>query len=111
MLAMATKTFVQLVDDMTGEDIEDGKGETVSFALDGTAYTVDLTTKNADKFRGLFQDYIAVAAKAGKTPSVRGAKRSGPDPKDVRAWAKEQGMDVPERGRIPATIMDAYNAK
>lgn len=64
---MAQKVLIQLVSDMTGEAIADGKGETVTFALDGTSYELDLTSKEADKFRGLFQDYIAVARKVGRT--------------------------------------------
>lgn len=109
--AMATKTIIQLVDDIDGTDIADGKGETVSFALDGTAYSIDLTKKNADKFRGLFQDYIAAGSKVGKAPKGRSkATSTGPDPKDVRGWARDNGIDVPDRGRIPATVLDAYNS-
>lgn len=108
---MAKKTIVTLVDDLTGEDIADGKGETVSFALDGKSYELDLTTKNADKFRGLFQDYIAVATKVGRKTRTTQYNNTKTNTKEIREWAKEQGMDVPDRGRLPADVMEAWNKK
>jgi len=107
---MAKKTIVTLVDDLTGEDIADGKGETVSFSLDGKSYEVDLTKKNADKFRGLFQDYIAVASKTGrKTRTTQ--YNSKTNTAEIRAWAKQQGMDVPDRGRLPKEVQEAWDSK
>jgi len=109
---MAQRVVVQLVDDLTGEDIKDGSGETVTFALDGQQYSIDLTTKNADKFRGLFQDYIGVASKVGRKASGRGARsaQGGPAASEVREWARSNGHTVPDRGRIPASVREAYDA-
>lgn len=111
---MAQRVITQLVDDLTGEDIAEGKGETVTYSLDGQNYTIDLTTKNADNFRGLFQDYIAVSQKQGRKSSTRGGSRaqnvSGPSAKELRDWARSNGLDVPERGRIPAAVREAYEA-
>lgn len=109
---MAQKVNIVLVSDLSGEELADGKGETVSFALDGTTYEMDLSNKEADKFRGLFQDYIAAARKAGRTArkaTGRGAQ-SGPAAKDVREWANANGFTVPERGRIPSEVREAYEA-
>lgn len=108
---MAQKVSIQLVSDLTGEEIAEGKGETVTYSLDGTTYEIDLTSKEADKFRGVFQDYIAVARKVGRKTGTAG-KRSQvtSDAKDVRAWANQNGMQVPERGRIPAEIREKYDA-
>jgi len=109
---MAKKTIVTLVDDLTGEDIADGKGETVSFALDGKAYEIDLTKKNADKFRGLFQDYIAVASKVGRKTGTAGKRTSTPNSKEIRDWARSNGFpDIEDRGRIPADVMEAWDKK
>lgn len=109
---MAQRVVVQLVDDLTGEDIEDGGGETITFALDGQQYSIDLTSKNADKFRALFQDYIAVAAKAGRKSGGRGAKstQGGPSARELRDWARSNGHKVPDRGRIPGSVREAYEA-
>ena len=106
---MAQKVITQLVDDIDGKVLADGDGETVSFGLDGTTYEIDLGSKNADKLRGLFQDYIAAGRKTGSKRGAR-AKQTGPSAADVRGWAKEQGMEVPDRGRIPAEVREAYDA-
>jgi hypothetical protein len=108
---MAQRVITQLVDDLTGEDIAEGKGETVSFALDGHQYLIDLTTKNADKFRGLFQDYIAAGSKVGRRTGARGGRsQAGPSAKELRDWARSQGLDVPDRGRIPASVREAFES-
>lgn len=108
---MAQRVITQLVDDLTGDDIVEGKGETVSFALDGQQYSIDLTHKNADKFRGLFQDYIAVASKLGRKSGTRaGRAASGPSARELRDWARSNGLDVPDRGRIPGAVRDAYDS-
>lgn len=112
MPVMAKHEVVVLTDDIDGTEIKDGKGETVSFALDGTTYELDLTTKNADKFRGLFQDYIAAGRKVGRRTGTAGKRTStGPSAKEVRDWARSNGYTVPDRGRIPAEVREAFDAK
>lgn len=108
---MAKKTFVVLTDDIDGSEIEDGKGGTVSFGLEGRNYEIDLSDKNADKLRGLFKDYISVARVVGTKTGTAGKRTQiGPAAKDVRAWAQANGHTVPERGRIPQEVRDAYDA-
>src|SRR5690606_30868159 len=63
---MARKVVEMLVDDLDGTSIEDGSGGTVSFALDGTSYEIDLTAAHAAEFRELFADYVRVARIAGR---------------------------------------------
>jgi hypothetical protein len=106
---MAQKVITQLVDDIDGKVLADGDGETVTFGLDGTTYEIDLSKKNADKLRGVFQDYIAAGRKTGSKTRSR-AKQSGPSAADVRGWAKDNGYSVPDRGRIPADVREAYDA-
>ena len=90
------------VDDTDGTELTDGEGETVTFTLGGHNYEIDLSLKNADKLRGEFQDYIAAGRTmtGSRVQSKSTAKTSTSDAKNARAWAKENNIEVPERGRI-----------
>lgn len=112
---MAQRTRVELVDDIDGKTLKDGAGETVSFALDGSTYEIDLSKRNADKFRDVFQDYIASGRRVGGARTRRvataGARRSrGYDPKAVRKWAASNKIALPARGRIPGAVLERYKA-
>jgi len=108
---MAQKIITQLVDDIDGKELHDGEGETITFALDGTTYEIDLSLKNADTFRGLFQDYIANGRRVGRKAGS-GSKRSGSsNTREIREWAQQQGLDVPARGRLPKAVTDAWEAR
>jgi Lsr2 len=105
---MAQKVQVLLVDDLDGGEAS----ETVSFSLDGTAYEIDLSSENADKLRKDFAEYIDRARK-GSGGGRRRRTRSGPGRErsaEIRAWARQRGHKVSERGRIPATIIVEYDA-
>ena len=103
---MAQKVTVVLEDDLTGGPAE----QTVRFAFDGTDYEIDLNAKNAAAFGKQLAPYLEHARRVGRGPSRRpgrtaaGRQRSG----DIRAWAKEQGLAVSARGRIPASVMEQY---
>ncbi|MGW5773122.1 histone-like nucleoid-structuring protein Lsr2 [Streptomyces longwoodensis] len=107
---MAQKVQVLLLDDLDGGEAD----ETVTFALDGKTYEIDLTTKNADKLRGLLEPFVKNGRRAGRQQSTgrsRGAVSKGngsSDTAEIRAWAKEQGYEVNDRGRVPASIREAY---
>jgi hypothetical protein len=106
---MAQKVQVLLVDDLDGGEAS----ETVSFSLDGTAYLIDLSSDNAGKLRKDFTQYIDHARRDGAGGRRRGRARTGPGRErsaEIRAWAKERGRKVSERGRIPATIIAEYEA-
>lgn len=109
---MAQKTIIQLVDDVDGKELKPGEGETISFALDGTGYEIDLSLKNADKFRGVLQDYIAAGRKVtgsrGRAKAMNNIKQG--NAKLIREWAQAQGLDVPTRGRIPSGVREQYDA-
>src|SRR5687768_16301529 len=107
---MAQKVTVVLVDDIDGGAAD----ETVSFGLDGVAYEIDLSTKNAATFRDSLAQYVGTARKVGSRSSTRGASRrraAGGDNRtaQIREWARANGHKVNERGRIPATVVEAYN--
>ncbi len=105
---MARRVTIELEDDLQGGPAD----ETVQFGLGASAYEIDLSTKNASAFRQRIAPYIEHARKAGGGPRRRtsrttaGRERSG----DIRAWAKEHGIHVSERGRIPASVVEQYEA-
>jgi hypothetical protein len=111
---MAQQVKVLLIDDLDGGDAE----ETVTFALDGTAYEIDLSGKNAEKLRNDLTPYVKVARKAGRTSARSGAapaprRRRTSDAQrnaEIRSWAKAQGKKVSDRGRISADIVQEYEA-
>lgn len=109
---MAQKVITQLVDDIDGKELKEGEGETVTFALDGAQYELDLSKKNADTFRGLFQDYIAAGRKVtgGRGKAAR-KTQSGPSAAEIRDWARSNGHEVPDRGRIPESVREAFDAR
>ena len=104
---MAQKVTVVLEDDLTGGPAD----QTIRFAFEGTDYEIDLNAKNAAKFSRQLAPYVEHARRAGRAQSHRPGRtanrqRSG----DIRAWAKEHGLAVSERGRIPASVVEQYNA-
>lgn len=106
---VAQKVQVLLVDDLDGGEAD----ETVTFALDGKTYEIDLTTANADKLRGLLDAYVKGGRRTGGRASggrgkTRAASGGSQDTAQIRAWAKENGYEVNDRGRVPASIREAY---
>ena len=105
---MAQKVQVILVDDIDGGSAD----ETVSFSLDGVSYEIDLSTKNAAAFRDSLAQYVGTARKVGRSAGRGPARRrsGGGDNRtaQIREWARSNGHKVNERGRIPATVIEAY---
>jgi hypothetical protein len=103
---MAQRTTVILTDDLTGGDAD----ETVRFGFDGKAYSIDLSTKNADKLRKLIAPYVESGRRDGSAPPA--SRRSGTfrvvDPRAVRAWARSNGYEINARGRVSAEIVAAF---
>ncbi len=109
MLAMATKTNVMLVDDLSDEPAD----TTVAFGLDGRDYEIDLTDANASELRETLRKYVDAARKTGTSKTGRASTRrtvTDVDPKAVRAWAAANGREVSSRGRIAAEVVEAYRA-
>jgi hypothetical protein len=105
---MAQKVTVVLEDDLAGGPA----GRTVRFAFEGTDCEIDLNAKNAAAFHKQLAPYLEHARRAGRAQPRRGGRtaanrqRSG----DIRAWAKQHGLVVSERGRIPAGVLERYHA-
>ena len=112
---MAQRVNVVLVDDLDGSDAV----ETVSFALDGVDYEIDLSDQHAAELRDAVSLYVGHARRTGgrrrggrRAGSAGGSSASegGASAADIRAWARENGWDVPERGRVSAEVREAYAA-
>ena len=82
------------------------------FAFDGTDYEIDLTAKNAAAFAKQLAPYLEHARRARRAQPRRGGRTSAGRQRsgDIRAWAKEHGLAVSERGRIPASVLEQYHA-
>jgi uncharacterized membrane protein len=114
---MARREIVELID-----DLDDSKAdETVTFGIDGVQYEIELSTKNANKLRQALQPYVDAGRKVSSSsrtaarPARRGAAAAATranDPEQNRAmreWAKSKKMEISDRGRIPAHIVEAYH--
>jgi hypothetical protein len=113
---MAKKTTVVLVDDIDGGEIDDGKGETVFFALDGVSYEIDLSDSNASKLRDALKPFVDAGRRSAR--GTRSAFAPGRSPRSssredlghVREWLRARGHKVSDRGRIPATLLEEYRS-
>lgn len=107
---MAQRVRVELVDDL---DPSVDADETVSFALDGKSYEIDLSAANAAALRETLAHYVGAARKAGgprRTGGRASVTQLGPSAREIRDWARSNGQDVPDRGRIPESVRQAYDA-
>lgn len=104
---MARKTQVILTDDIDGSEATG----TVSFALDGVAYEIDLNDNNAQQLRDQLGEWASKARRVGGRRNT-GTRSTGSsnDAAKIRTWARENGYEVSERGRVPQEIREAYNA-
>ena len=109
---MASKVQVVLVDDLDGGKAD----ETITFALDGVSYEIDLSTANAAQLRDALATWVGHARRVGgRTRTVRRgtgtARGAGGQSAAIREWARENGFTVNERGRIPAEVKAAFDAR
>jgi hypothetical protein len=115
---MAKRTIHMLVDDLDGGDAD----ETVTFALDGTQYQIDLSTKNATRLRDAVAKFVGAGTKVGRVAAAptrgggasatRGSARADRDQnRAIREWAQAKGIEMSDRGRIKQDIVDRYQAE
>lgn len=104
MHLMAQRTIVQLVDDVDGGQAT----QTVKFGLDGAHYEIDLSDGNAKRLREALGDFVANGRKLSRSGQPYRYVQIGPASRDVRAWAKAKGYDVPDRGRVPREFVELY---
>jgi hypothetical protein len=98
---MVERTEIHLIDDLDGKEIPAGKGETVPFALDGASYEIELGARNAAALRKALAVYVAAARPAKPPRGARRRRATDPDARQIKAWARENGYEVADRGRVP----------
>jgi Lsr2 len=105
---MAQRVTVELEDDLDGGPAD----ETLRFGLGGSEYEIDLSKKNASRFRRQIAPFIEHARKTGRGQRRRPGRATSSRERsaDIRAWAKDQGITVSDRGRIPASVAEQYEA-
>jgi hypothetical protein len=113
---MAKQVVTLLTDDLDGSEAD----RAVEFGLDDVNYTIDLSGKNAGKLRKALEPYIAAGTRVGRRGAdsrggargraVATAGRSGREQNQaIREWAARNGYDVSERGRIPTSVVEAFD--
>ncbi len=108
---MARQIIQQLVDDVDGSEIPAGTGGTIRFGVDGATYEIDLTDENAAALRTALAPYVTAGRRTSTTKrSAAGRTRSTRDLDAIRAWARENGHQVSDRGRVPVAVLAAYDA-
>jgi hypothetical protein len=112
---MAKKVITLLTDDLDGGEAD----RTVEFGLDGVNYTIDLSEKNAGKLRKALDPYLTAGVRVGRGGVVGAGRRAAAatvrstrdENQAIREWAGKNGHDVSARGRIPASVIDAYRQR
>lgn len=128
-MARTIKTVTTMTDDLTGDPYEDGRGETVTFTVEGVSYELDLSSASVEAFREHMGEYVQHARRVSGTGTRRGRVKAsapkstapkstakaaasggsdGPSPAEVRAWAQENGVEVNSRGRISGAVVQQY---
>jgi Lsr2 len=109
---VAQKVSVTFACDYDSKEIPDGEHLTRAFSLDGRDYEIDLCEKHSEKFDEVLRRFADRARRV--TGRVRGTKRRTAAHRqhsaEVRAWAKRSGIEVSDRGRIPAQVIARYDA-
>jgi hypothetical protein len=108
---VAQRVHIVLEDDMDGTSAD----ETVTFGIDGVTYEIDLSTANAAALRDTLAPYVATARRSSARSTSRrtgrsGRPTSGPSAAEIREWARAQGKEVSDRGRVPADVRADYDA-
>ncbi|MFD9209705.1 Lsr2 family protein [Streptomyces sioyaensis] len=103
---MAQKVITIYADDLTGEETTEVSTHTLS--LDGVTYEIDLGPDSYDKLLEAVAPFTRVGRRTRKSRKPRQAAPSTEDTAAIRAWAKSKGYEVSDRGRVPASIREAY---
>ena len=108
---MAQKIQALLVDDLDGSEAD----ATIRFGLDGAGYEIDLSAEHAEALRRALAPFVSAARRgpaAGRLPGRGGRRAAGGDldTTEVREWARAQGIEVKDRGRVPAGVVARFRA-
>jgi hypothetical protein len=109
-VARKVETIEHVLDDLDGT----AASETISFAVEGVSYQIDLNKKNAKALRSDLAKWVSHARKVKSGAGSRGGRRSpagrASQSSAIRAWASAQGISVNARGRIPSSVIEQYNS-
>lgn len=103
---MATRTTITLEDDLDGSPAD----ETLRFGLGPAEYEIDLNAANAGRFRAQLAPFAGHARKRGRAQQPGRTSAARRDSAEIRAWARQHGIEISERGRIPASVTEQYEA-
>jgi hypothetical protein len=111
---VAQQVTVKLVDDMDGSEAS----ETIAFALEGRSYEIDLSKDNKARLEDALSPYLKAARRnSGRSNAARKPRASSPAAEhrahttDIRKWARGAGHKISDRGRIPASVIEAFQAR
>ena len=104
---VAQRTVITLIDDLDHREIE-ADGQTIRFAYQGIQYEMDLSEKNAKKLDKALAPFVAAARRVSTRAPRPKVIAAGVDAKAVRKWAESTGIQVSDRGRIPARVVEQY---
>lgn len=104
---VAKKTYTDLIDDIDGSEAD----KTITFSLEGATYEIDLSSSHIDELYTTLAPYLRAGRRQrGTRQQSQGSSNSRSDRvPTIRTWAREQGYDVSDRGRLPGAVYDAYN--
>jgi hypothetical protein len=103
---MAQRAEIVFTDDIDGSEA----AGTVRFGLQGTTYEIDLSQKNADELAEVLEPYVLAGRKVtSRRPAAR-SRAAGPSPAAVREWARTEGMEVKDKGWVPAELIVKFQA-
>jgi hypothetical protein len=102
---MSSRVHVELIDDL---DDNSPAAETVKFSLDSVTYEIDLTEKNAQRLRKYMTEFVSAARRTGGKQRTKGKGPTLSESAQQRVWAAQNGMVVPSHGRVPASVVEAY---
>ncbi|NLA55666.1 MAG: Lsr2 family protein [Corynebacterium humireducens] len=108
---MARREITQYFDDLDNSPLEDSEVNIIHFSVDGSHYTLDLSEENAAAFRAALDPWIAVAQVAQapqKAPTRVSTAAQRERSRAIREWARANGMEVSDRGKIAASVLEAY---
>ncbi|WP_086819652.1 Lsr2 family protein [Allokutzneria sp. NRRL B-24872] len=105
---MAQRTVVHMIDDLTGQ-VGDDVSRT-EFAIDGVVYEIDLNEENAARLNAALENYVAAARRVRRRATDASPGLTRREAKEVREWAKLNGHELSDRGRIPGTVIAGYRS-
>jgi hypothetical protein len=107
---VAQKVSVTYACDYDGKDIVRGQETTRTFGIDGRDFEIDLCRRHNERLSQVLGPYLEVSRRSSRPPRRRRTMAHRQRSAEIRAWAKQQGIEVSDRGRIPASVVEQYEA-